>query len=65
MKNWLRPLLFTLAGVAAGYLYYRYVGCVTGNCSITASPVNSMLYMGLIGFALSGIFGKECVSCNT
>lgn len=65
MKMLLRPLLFTLGGVAAGFLYYRYVGCVTGSCSITASPVNAMVYMGLMGLVLSGLFGKERKSCNT
>ena len=65
MKMLLRPLLFTLGGVAAGFLYYRYVGCGTGNCSITASPVNAMVYMGLMGLVLSGLFGKERKSCNT
>ena len=65
MKMLLRPLLFTLGGVAAGFLYYRYVGCVTGNCSITASQVNAMVYMGLMGLVLSGLFGKERKSCNT
>ena len=65
MKMLLRPLLFTLGGVAAGFLYYRCEGCVTGNCSITASPVNAMVYMGLMGLVLSGLFGKERKSCNT
>ena len=65
MKMLLRPLLFTLGGVAAGFLYYRYVGCVTGNCSITASPVNAMVYMGLMGLVLSGLFGMERKSCIT
>ena len=65
MKMLLRPLLFTLGGVAAGVLYYRYVGGVSGNCSISASPVNAMVYMGLMGLVLSGLFGKERKSCNT
>ena len=31
----------------------------TGSCAITASPVNTMLYMGLIGWLLSEIFGSQ------
>lgn len=57
---WLRPLLFTGGGALAGLAYYWLVGCSTGTCAITSSQVNSMLYMGLIGWLLSGIFGKGC-----
>lgn len=64
LKKWMRPLLFTLSGVIVGYLYYRFVGCSTGSCAITSDPVNSMLYMGLMGWLLSGVFGKGCSSCN-
>ena len=64
LKQWLRPVLFTLGGVIAGYLYYRFVGCSTGRCAITSNPVNSMIYMGLMGWLLSGVFGKGCSSCN-
>ena len=64
LKKWMRPLLFTLSGVIVGYLYYRFVGCSTGSCAITSDPVNSMIYMGLMGWLLSGVFGKGCSSCN-
>ncbi len=40
--------------------------CATGTCAITANPVNTMLYMGLIGFLISGLFTKGCNGgCNT
>lgn len=65
LKKWLRPALFTLGGAAVGYLYYRFVGCASGTCAITSNPVLSMLYMGLIGLLLSGVFGKGCNGkCN-
>lgn len=63
--KWLRPLLFTLGGGMAGLAYYYFIGCSSGGCAITSSPVNSMLYMGLIGWLVSGLFGKECDGgCN-
>lgn len=49
----IRTVLFTLAGAALGYLYYRFVGCSTGTCPITSSARNSMLYMGFLGFLIS------------
>lgn len=59
-KQWIRPALFTLGGAAAGLAYYFVVGCSTGTCAITSTPVSSMLYMGIIGWLLSGIFTKGC-----
>ena len=59
-KKWLRPVLFILGGALAGLAYYHFIGCATGSCPITSNPVSSMAYMGLIGWLLSGIFGKEC-----
>lgn len=65
LKKWLRPVLFTLGGAAVGYLYYRFVGCSSGACAITSSPILSTLYMGFIGLLLSGVFGKGCNGkCN-
>lgn len=53
MKKWLRPALFILGGALAGLAYYALVGCSTGTCAITASPLRSMVYMGLVGWLLS------------
>ena len=52
-------MLFTLGGALMGLGYYALVGCSTGSCAITASPVNTLLYMGLMGWLLSGIFGSQ------
>ena len=66
LKKALRPLLFTAGGMLAGLVYYFLVGCATGNCAIMSNPIQSMLYMGLIGLLLSGIFVKRSESeCNT
>jgi hypothetical protein len=52
-------LLFTVIGALAGYLYWYYIGCSSGTCAITASPVNSTLYGALLGFLLQASFKKE------
>lgn len=41
-------------GAIAGWCYWYFVGCSTGNCAITSSPVNSTLY----GACMSGILGS-------
>lgn len=63
MKNWiLRNKLYwagAVVGAIAGFLYWKYVGCLTGTCSITSDPTNSTLYFALMGALLFGLFKKE------
>jgi Family of unknown function (DUF6132) len=49
MKNWMIWGIGIVIGAAAGYLYWYYVGCMSGSCAITSSPVNSTLYGSLLG----------------
>lgn len=60
MKKWLRPALFILGGGLVGLGYYYLLGCSTGSCVITSSPLTSMAYMALVGWLLSGVFGSSC-----
>lgn len=52
-KHW-PVLLGVVVGAVAGYLYWRYVGCTTGSCPITSSPVNSTLW----GAVMRGLLGN-------
>lgn len=46
-----------MLGAIAGYLYWYFIGCQSGSCAITSSPVNSTLYGGLMGGLLVNTFG--------
>jgi hypothetical protein len=59
MKPRMIYIACTVVGLAAGFLYWQQIGCVTGTCPITSSPLNSSLYGGLMGFVASGLFIKE------
>lgn len=48
-----------IAGATGGYLYYYFIGCSNGSCSITSQPVNSTIYGALMGGLLLSIFRKE------
>lgn len=48
-----------IVGAIGGYLYYYFVGCANGTCSITSKPVNSTLYGAMMGGLLLNIFKKE------
>ena len=53
-----RTGLYIVGGAAAGYLYYRFFGCTSG-CAISSNPWNSMLYMGFVGWLMSGVLAPK------
>ncbi len=52
-------LIGAIAGAIGGFLYWKFIGCSTGTCMITSSPVRSSLYFALMGALVFGIFKKE------
>ncbi|MFA5635619.1 MAG: DUF6132 family protein [Anaerovoracaceae bacterium] len=54
-----RVLLSTLAGALIGYLYYRFIGCYSGTCSITSNPLNSTFYFAIMGLLFGFVIKKE------
>ena len=42
-------VLGALIGGLGGYAYYYFVGCASGTCAITSSPINSTLYGTVVG----------------
>lgn len=49
-------LLGGLAGAIAGFAYWYFVGCDTGTCAITSSPVNSTIYGTIMGTLVLSMF---------
>ena len=45
----LRLLLGAVLGAGAGLLMYRFVGCRTGACPLTANPWVAMAIWGVFG----------------
>ena len=56
IKSWdtWRPLLGIVIGGLAGFILYRFIGCSTGSCAITRSPLNTSAAGALIGFLIAG-----------
>lgn len=52
-------LIGGVVGALGGYAYYHYVGCNSGTCAITSSPVNSTLYGVFMGGLLFNIIESE------
>lgn len=59
IKNWMIWVIGIVIGAAGGYLYWYYIGCVTGSCAITSSPVNSTLYGAVMGGLLVNTFNYK------
>jgi len=54
MNPILRTIIGGVAGAGIGFLVYRFIGCRTGTCPITASPWMSML----VGAIFGALFGS-------
>lgn len=61
--NLLKQNILTITGIGfgaiAGYLYYHFIGCNSGTCSITSNPTNSILYGAVMGGLLFNLFKKQ------
>jgi phage shock protein E len=63
MKKWLLNNKLTVIGAVlgaiGGFLYYYFVGCASGTCGITSSPVNSTLYFAVLGGLIVNLIKPE------
>jgi hypothetical protein len=49
MNIWLKRSLSIVAGGAAGFAYYYFIGCTGGSCPISSNPYISTIYGGFFG----------------
>ena len=53
MKEFFKGHGWTIAGIVSGalggFLYWHFVGCSTGSCPITSSPINSSIRGAAMG----------------
>ena len=52
-------LIGVVLGSIAGWCYWYFVGCASGTCAITSSPVNSSLYGAMMGGILASMLRKD------
>lgn len=58
MMKYRVPAIASAAGAVGGYLYYRLVGCSSGSCLISSTPLISVPYGALLGYLAAGIFKR-------
>jgi hypothetical protein len=59
MKEFIRKhiitIIFSVAGSAGGFLYWRYVGCTSGTCLIKTVWYLTTLYGLVLGWVAGGL----------
>jgi len=59
MKKYKLELIGVALGSFAGWSYWYFVGCASGTCAITSSPINSSLYGAMMGGIILSMFKKD------
>ena len=61
--NMLKANILTIVGViigaVGGYFYWLKIGCTSGACQITSSPVMSTVWGGVMGGLILNLFKKR------
>ena len=58
-------LIFSIAGAAGGFLYWKFVGCQSGSCPIKSVWYWSTLYGALLGFLVGSIINDMVIKFRT
>jgi hypothetical protein len=48
-----------IVGAIAGWCYWYFIGCASGQCMITSKPLNSTIYGSLLGGLLFSSLKKK------
>lgn len=59
LKKYKLTIIGAVLGAIGGYSYYHFVGCASGTCAITSSPINSTLYGIFMGGLLFNMIETE------
>jgi predicted membrane protein len=59
MKKWIILATGVAIGALGGFLYWYYIGCLSGTCVITSSPFNSTIYGSIMGALLATMLKRD------
>jgi len=59
IKTSVPEIIGTIIGAAAGFLYYKLIGCPTGSCPIISNPWSSTLLAAALGFVTGSMLNKN------
>jgi len=55
LKKYLPEIIGTILGGTGGYLYWKYVGCVTGTCTLKSNWYLMVPWGMLLGYLLGSL----------
>ena len=58
IRKYLIEIIFSVAGAIGGFLYWKFIGCLSGTCVIKSVWYMSTLYGGMLGWVISSL-GKD------
>ncbi len=56
-KRYLPEIAGTLAGLVGGFIYWKYVGCVSGTCAIKSNWYLMVPWGGVLGYLAGSVAG--------
>ena len=56
IKNRKFEIIGGILGIIGGYLYWKYVGCISGTCPIQANWYSMVPYGFALGILVGGLF---------
>lgn len=56
-KKYLPEIIGTLVGAAGGFFYWKYVGCVSGTCTIKSNWYLMIPWAAVLGFLAGSVAG--------
>jgi hypothetical protein len=59
IKKYTFLIIGAFLGGLVGFFYWKFIGCTSGTCKITSSPLNSTLYFAMMGTLVFSMFKKE------
>jgi hypothetical protein len=57
IKKYLPEIIGALIGAAGGFFYWKYVGCVSGTCTIKSNWYLMIPWAAVLGFLAGSIAG--------
>lgn len=57
LKKYLPEITGTLLGASGGFLYWKYVGCVSGTCTIKSNWYLMVPWAAVLGYLAGSVAG--------
>jgi len=57
LRKYLPEIICTVAGAIGGFLYWKYVGCLSGTCTIKSNWYLMIPWAAVLGYLVGSVSG--------